>query len=369
MSETVITVNIPDTKRSDYKIFINDNPLSTLKSQLDKVSESRKRLVIISQKVFKLYHNELGFDKSELFILKDGETQKNIKNYSKIIRKCISLKLSRKDLIIAIGGGVVGDMAGFVAATYMRGIEFVQVPTTLLACVDSSVGGKTAIDMPDGKNFVGAFYQPCAVFINLNFLKSLDETQYKSGFGEVLKYAFIEKSCNSLKSHNLFELLKTSYSDYDSRNLEFLKRIIEISLELKSAVVNQDEKEKGLRRILNLGHTFGHALEEATKYKRFAHGVAVVYGLMFVFNYALKYEYCERKYYDEAFTLMTMYGYESKKLGFVNWKKVFGFMKTDKKSDGGSITFVVPVTQGVVEVLKDDKLEGCNSTSAVYQNV
>lgn len=346
-----LKVNIAETKASQYPIYINSNPISELKKELDKKTENKKRLVIFSEKVYKLYKKELNFNQSEIFVLKDGENQKNIKNYAKIINKAISLRLSRKDIIIAIGGGVVGDMAGFVASTYMRGIEFIQVPTTLLACVDSSVGGKTAIDMPHGKNFVGAFYQPKAVYINLNFLKTLDEKQYKSGFGEVIKYAFIEKSCNHQEYFNLLDILKNNISSYKSRDLEFLENIIRICLELKSAVVSQDEKEKGLRKILNLGHTFGHALEEETKYRRFTHGHAVIYGLMYIFNYALEHNLCDKKYYDEAFTLFNVYEYEPDKLLFINPKHVINYMKTDKKSSNDIITFIVPTKIGeVVEI-------------------
>ena len=243
MQEPSIIVNIPETNSKNYPIYINNDKISNLKKELDNITQNQKRLIVISEKVYKLYNKELNFDKKELFILKDGEDKKTIKTFEKIINKAIKLKLSRKDIIIAIGGGVAGDMAGFAAASYMRGIEFIQVPTTLLACVDSSVGGKTAIDMPSSKNYVGAFYQPKAVYINLNFLKTLDEKQYKSGFGEILKYAFIEKNCIREEFYNLFEILKNHVSDYEKRDDEFLHKIIKICLELKSSVVIQDEKE------------------------------------------------------------------------------------------------------------------------------
>lgn len=358
---TTLTVNIAETKSSQYPIYINSNPITELKKELDKICEGRKKLVIFSEKVYKLYKKELDFNKPEIFVLKDGETQKNIKNYAKIINKAISLKLSRKDIIVAIGGGVVGDMAGFVASTYMRGIDFIQVPTTLLASVDSSVGGKTAIDMPHGKNFVGAFYQPKAVYINLNFLKTLDEKQYKSGFGEVIKYAFIEKSCNHPEYFNLLETLKTNRQNYEKRDMAFLENIIRICLELKASVVAQDEKEKGLRKILNLGHTFGHALEEETKYKRFTHGYAVIQGLMYIFNYALDKNLCNKKYRDDAITLMNMYGYEEDKLRFINKNNLIKYMKTDKKSSNDVITFIVPTEDGTVTEIKEDNISKIKS--------
>lgn len=354
---TILTVNIKETPASSYPIYINNDDLKDLKRKLDDETQNKKRLVIFSEKVYKIYGKILGFDKSEIFVLKDGEQQKNIKNFEKIIRKAIELKLSRKDVIIAVGGGVVGDMAGYVAASYMRGIDFIQVPTTLLACVDSSVGGKTAIDMPNGKNFVGAFYQPKAVYINTNFLKTLDDKQYKSGFGEVIKYAFIEKSCNANEYYNLLDILKNNTENFRTRNIDFLSNIIKICLELKSAVVNQDEKEKGLRKILNLGHTFGHALEEETKYKRFTHGYCVVLGIMYIFNYSLKNNFCDKSYYDEAYTLMQIYGYEPPKYWLINKNRTLNYMKTDKKSDGNIITFIVPTMYGEVTEQKTEDAE------------
>lgn len=365
--DLTIDVNIPQIESSSYPIFINDETIAKLKETLDEKTQGKKRLVIFSQKVYKLYGKILNFDKKEIFILEDGENQKTLKNFQKIIEKAISLQLSRKDVIIAIGGGVVGDMSGFVASSYMRGIEYIQVPTTLLACVDSSVGGKTAIDMPNGKNYVGAFYQPSAVYINTNFLKTLDEKQYKSGFGEVIKYAFIEKSCNCSENYNLLEYLQTNKENYEKREDEFLCKIIEICLNLKASVVSQDEKEAGLRKILNLGHTFGHAIEEITKYKRYTHGYGVVQGLMYIFNYALNNGFCDKKYYDKAFTLMNIYGYHPDKFCFINKKKVMQLMKTDKKSDSTTLTLIVPSQEKVVVEHKIDKIQEL-TFSVNYQN-
>ena len=335
-----LTVNIAGTTSKSYPIYIDNDDIKNLKFKLDKETENRKRLVIFSEKVYKIYGKELGFNRSEIFILKDGEQNKNFKNFEKIIKKLVSLKFSRKDIIIAIGGGVVGDISGFAASAYMRGIEFIQVPTTLLACVDSSVGGKTAIDVPDGKNYVGAFYQPKSVFINLQFLKTLDDSQYKSGLGEVIKYAFIENSCGCQEKFELLKLLQRERENILKK--ECLEKIITICLKLKSSVVEADEKEKGLRKILNLGHTFGHALEEETKYKRFTHGFAVVLGLMYVFNMALKKGLVSREYYDEAFKLINDFGYKIPRFYFINKKRLVNYMKTDKKSDKGNITFILP---------------------------
>ena len=184
-----------NSEEKSYPILIENEEISELKKKIFDYIKNRNFLVVISQKVEKLYGKKLNIPKENKFVLKDGEKEKNFKNYEKILNCALKLKLTRNDVIIAIGGGVVGDITGFAAATYMRGIDFIQVPTTLLACVDSSVGGKTAIDTKFGKNLVGAFYQPKVVFINPKFLKTLDDRQFKTGLGEVVKYSFIEKSC------------------------------------------------------------------------------------------------------------------------------------------------------------------------------
>ena len=182
-----LKVKISDDK--EYTIEISDSSFGKLNQEIYELTRGQRRLAVFSERVYNLYFDDLNFSEEEVFVLKDGETQKNYKNYLKIIEKAASLGLTRNDVIIAIGGGVVGDIAGFAASTYMRGIDFVQIPTTLLSAVDSSVGGKTAIDLDCAKNIIGTFYQPKKVFININFLKTLDERQYMSGIGEILKYA------------------------------------------------------------------------------------------------------------------------------------------------------------------------------------
>ena len=279
-----LLVEIPQENIKSYPIYIEKDSIRSLAKKLNEQSVGRRRLIVISKKVYKLYNQDFNFSKDELFILKDGEDQKNMKNYLKIVEKAVSLGLSRKDLIIAIGGGVVGDLAGFVAATYMRGIEFIQVPTTLLSFVDSSVGGKTGLDLPNAKNYVGAFYQPSMVFINLNFILTLDKKQILSGFGEVLKYAFIEASCKADKSHLLIEFLSIAADRILDNNMNLLERLIKICLELKISVVTKDETESNLRKVLNFGHTFGHALETITNFRKFTHGEAVVYGMTFALD-------------------------------------------------------------------------------------
>ena len=305
-----ILVEIPQENTKSYPIYISKEPIRDLAKRLNDISSSRRRLVVISKKVYKLYKNEFDFSQEELFILNDGEHQKNMNNYLKIVQKAIELGLSRKDLIIAIGGGVVGDLAGFVAATYMRGIDFIQVPTTLLSFVDSSVGGKTGLDLPNAKNYIGAFYQPKTVFINLNFILTLDKKQMLSGYGEVLKYAFIELSCKCEKTHLLIEFLSIAADRILDNNMNLIERLVRICLDMKISVVQKDETEGGLRKVLNFGHTYGHALETITHYRKYTHGEAVVYGMMLAFDYALRTKMINQTYYNLAYDLFKKYGFK-----------------------------------------------------------
>ena len=337
-----ILVQIPQDNLKSYPIYIEKTPICDLAAKLDEQTADRRRLVVISKKVYKLYKADFNFDKNELFILNDGENQKNIQNYLKIVEKAVSLGLSRKDAIIAIGGGVVGDLAGFVAATYMRGIELIQVPTTLLSFVDSSVGGKTGLDLPKAKNYVGAFYQPSMVFINLNFILTLDKRQILSGYGEVLKYAFIEASCKSDKSHLLIEFLSIAADRILDNNMNLLERLIKICLELKISVVTKDETEGGLRKVLNFGHTFGHALETITNFKKYTHGEAVVCGMVLAFDYALNMKMINQTYYNLAMDLIEKYGFKKVYDYKYDKAKLLHIMKYDKKANQGKITMILP---------------------------
>lgn len=344
--ERTLAINIPENDKY-YDIYINNEPVESLYKDLLIRTKNRKRLIVFSEKVYDLYSKNLPFPQNEIFVLKDGEEQKNLKNYLKIINLLIKNKMTRKDVIIAIGGGVAGDITGFAAATYMRGINFIQVPTTLLSMVDSSVGGKTAIDMNSAKNILGCFYQPECVFINLNFLKTLDERQYMSGLGEVLKYAFIEGNCCNGDPKSLFEFLSINSSRILSRDLYFLEKLIAICLTYKINVVRADEKEAGLRKVLNLGHTLGHALETHTKYKKYTHGEAVIWGMTLIFKWALKNCYIDTVYYKAAMELIALYGFKPLNEN-IKTDKIVDLMLLDKKAETGKIKLIVPSGARVV---------------------
>lgn len=339
--DRVLEVNIAGEVKN-YEIQISNTPIEALYKDLLQKTVGRKRLIVFSEKVYSLYSKNLPFPKNEIFILKDGENQKNLKNYLKIIQKLIKNKMSRQDYVICIGGGVVGDLAGFAAASYMRGIKLIQVPTTLLSMVDSSVGGKTAFDFNEAKNILGAFYQPDSVYINLSFLKTLDDRQYMSGLGEVLKYAFIEKHCSNTEEYSFAEFLVANVNRILERDTFYLERLIERCINFKINIVSADEKEAGLRKVLNLGHTFAHALETSTKYKKYTHGQAVVWGMFIMFKWALKNCYIDTSYYNDAISLLSLYTFkpfEDK----TDKNKLVDLMQIDKKNDSGKIKIIVPV--------------------------
>jgi len=352
MSE--IFINLKSSKL-EYPIYIENSELEDFFKKIFSDINGKNYLIVISEKVNRLYGKFLNINKKNRFILKDGEKEKNFGTYKKIINKALNLKLSRKDAIIAIGGGVAGDLAGFAASTYMRGIDFIQVPTTLLACTDSSVGGKTAIDTKFGKNLVGTFYQPKAVYINPKFLKTLDEKQYKSGLGEVIKYSFIEKSCG--EELDLTNFINEKFSEIMNRDEKTLLKLIEICIKLKKSVVEKDEKENDLRRILNFGHTYGHVVERIGKYRKYTHGEAVVEGIKVAFNIALKKGLIDKNYKFFAEDIIKRYGYtDLPKFGI---KKILDIISNDKKANLGCITFVLPTDYSAVGCFEFTNSELC----------
>jgi len=287
-------------------IYIEDFSLERLQTLVS----GRKVLLVISKKVEKLYGKKFSeLENLYKYVLADGEKEKNFKNYQRIMNFALSKGLTRKDVVLAAGGGVVGDLAGFVASTYMRGIDLIHIPTTLLACVDSSIGGKTAINTDFGKNLVGTFYRPKAVLTDVNFLKTLDDKQFKTGLGEVVKYAFIEKSCKAEEFFNLINFLGEKFEKIMKRDMPTLKKMVEICVALKCSVVEKDEKEADLRRILNFGHTLGHAIEKFTDYKKYTHGEAVVAGMIYAFELAYQNGLIDENYKFSALDLISKFNF------------------------------------------------------------
>ena len=261
--------------QSRYDIHISKN---ISESVLNKHLGNKNKVLIITdngvpKKYIKEIKNKINNKNITIFTLNKGEKSKSFSSYKKILNKLLELKFDRSDIIIALGGGVVGDIAGFSAATYLRGIRYIQIPTTLLAQVDSSVGGKTAINVIQGKNLIGAFYNPSLVLISTSFLGTLSKDEYKSGLGEVLKYALIGNK-------KLKNIIEKNSQDIINKKESVLKIIVEESIKTKSKIVTEDEKESGIRAILNFGHTFGHAIEAHNNYKNITHGAAITLGMV-----------------------------------------------------------------------------------------
>ena len=340
-----LSVNIKGLELN-YPIYINNIDIENLKNAILNETDNKNYIVVISKKVHKIYSKILDFPKDKTLVITDGEREKNYKNYLKILNFALKKNLKREDSIIAIGGGVIGDLAGFAASTYMRGINFIQVPTTLLASTDSSVGGKTAINTKYGKNLVGSFYQPKAVFINVNFLKTLDEKQFKSGLGEVLKYGFIEKSCRPEFDAHLINFLTEHYEKILNKDTLTLKELIKLCIELKIAVVQKDEHENGLRKILNYGHTYGHVIENLTNYRKYTHGHCVIEGILFAQKLALKLNLIDKEYNFLCEDLIKKFEY--KPLQKFDKNKILSVITNDKKATNKHIKFILPTSYATV---------------------
>ena len=263
-------------RKNKYKIVISKDAIS--RNNIAPLLKMHQKTLIISddrvpQKIVKKV-TTVCKSSTKVFkiILRHGEKAKSIQNFQKILNFLADNNFDRTDLIIAIGGGVVGDISGYVASSYLRGIQFIQIPTTLLAQVDSSVGGKTAINISAGKNLVGAFYNPKGVIIDTSVLRTLPNREFKAGLAEVIKYALI-------KNKSLFSLLEKHAKKILLMDHKIIEEIIFASIQTKAQIVTKDEKENGIRAILNFGHTFGHAIEAHGKYKKILHGEAVAKGM------------------------------------------------------------------------------------------
>jgi 3-dehydroquinate synthase len=277
-----------------------------------------------------------------LVVVPAGETVKSLKSAQSCYDRLASHRLERKSFIIALGGGVVGDLAGFVAATYLRGIPFVQVPTTLLAQVDSSVGGKTGVNLQAGKNLVGAFYQPQLVLCDLDALKTLPEREFRAGLAEVIKYGVIYDAI-------LFAQLERNLPKLLQRDTATLAAVVARCCEIKADVVGQDETENGLRAILNFGHTIGHAIENSSGYGKFLHGEAISIGQVAAARLSQKILGLPSGDVERIEKLFVHAGLPVKiKLNAVQRKKLFAAMKLDKKVSGGETKFVLAEKIGKV---------------------
>lgn len=335
-------------------IFLNN--FNDLSAQLKKYLIQKKVFIISDTNVAAFYLSKIeeSLKKEKIdvksYVFKAGEERKNIKILTDIVKYAMNSGIDRQHTVIALGGGVVGDIAGFFASVYMRGLKYIQVPTTLLAMVDSSVGGKNGVNTESGKNIIGTFYQPQCVLINTKFLRTLNSRHLKNGMAEVIKYA-VSFDVKFFRELNLiFEKEFISEKDFEN--------IIYKSCKFKADIVGKDEKEtKGLRELLNFGHTFAHALETVTEYKEFLHGEAVAIGMLFVCELAERISFAKKNTASVLKEMLTAAGFclnINKKYDPV---KFFAVMKRDKKSVSDKIKFVLPKQIGLIrpKMEVDDK--------------
>lgn len=336
-----MVINVNASK--SYDIEIGRNLLSKIGEDILKI-KSLCNVCIVTDDIVASLYGDIVFNSLKkagynvcMFTIPHGEKSKNIKSFSEILEYLASQNFKRNDLIVALGGGVVGDLAGFVAASYMRGVDFVQVPTTLLAMIDSSVGGKTAIDLPNGKNLVGAFYQPIKVIIDLKTLDSLPCTEYKNGMGEGIKYAMLmDNELESIVGEGV-----TCSSNID--------RFVELCIRYKKYIVEEDEKESNLRRLLNLGHTFAHAIEKLSGYE-IPHGLAVAQGLKIISDISIKQGKLAKCAYEKLTTLLDRYDMHIDKE--YSMQQMLDVIKLDKKAEGEYINVVMPYAFGDCRIEK-----------------
>lgn len=321
---------------TSYDITIKNGILDEVGTYLRALTEAKTAVIITDDIVDGLYAERAqeSLQASDFqtlkFVFPNGERSKNIHIYAEILEFLAQNRVTRTDCIVALGGGVVGDMAGFAAATYQRGIDFIQVPTTLLACVDSSVGGKTAIDLTAGKNLAGAFYQPRAVLCDPETLSTLSDRLFSDGMAEVIKYGVIFDKA-------FFDFL------CENEAKENLETVIETCVKLKRDVVEQDEKDKGLRGLLNFGHTLGHAVEGCSDFS-VSHGSAVAIGMVLASRGAYRTGMTDAD--CTAPLLKILQKYDLPTATEYSAEQLLERALSDKKRDGGSITLVIPKTLG-----------------------
>ncbi|OEH85974.1 3-dehydroquinate synthase [Desulfuribacillus stibiiarsenatis] len=281
---------------------------------------------------------------TKIFVVQHGEQSKSLTVYDQVVGYMLENNFDRKSLVIALGGGVVGDLAGFVAATYMRGIPFIQVPTTILAH-DSSVGGKVAINHPLGKNTIGAFYQPKAVIYDVDTLKTLPKEQLDSGIAEVVKHGHIH-------SPELIDWLMENYYKIDQLNQATLADMLYRSCLVKANIVSQDEREQGIRAYLNFGHTIGHSIESALGYGNIPHGIAVAIGMVTAAIIGYQKGITPKHVLDQVISVNKFLGLPMRLPKEVTYDKILQYIQYDKKNVGGFLTFVLLKDIGAPEIFK-----------------
>jgi len=340
---------------NSYVVTIKQGIINTIGEELKRIgiNKDRKILIVSNKEISNLFGEKIlnNLKKynyfTEIFNIQAGESYKNLDTLSDIYNAAFKIGLDRNSLMIALGGGIVGDVTGFAAATWLRGIEYIQIPTTLLSMVDSSVGGKTAVNHPKGKNLIGAFYQPKAVFIDPETLLTLPTREFKAGMAEVIKYGII-------KDKDLFEYLENKKNRDKILNLEnkSLIQIINNSIHTKACIVSEDEKENGIRAILNYGHSFGHVIENLCGYGEYLHGEAISIGMKIAGDIATQKNLWLKKDCLRQNNLIQSYGLPTQ-IPKIKKDEVITILMGDKKVRNGKMRFILPKKIGEVDIFND----------------
>lgn len=361
------------TPSAEYNITIGDGLLATLARRLAPLTPGRfpRLFVVTSAEIWRLWSVPFlatfaGQPGPTLLLIPPGESHKRLASVEKLAEQLASSGADRDSLLIALGGGIIGDITGFLAAIYMRGIPYVQLPTTLLAQVDSSIGGKTGVNLRSGKNLIGSFHHPLAVFADTDILSTLPPRELRAGLQESIKAGII-------RSPQLFRFLETNADTVlertDPRHTSAIKRVVLASVRIKAEVVAADERESGLRMILNFGHTLGHAIEAATGYKQLLHGEAVGWGSVAATHLAFARGTLSPK--DATRIEQTILRYGPLPRFTATAKKLVELTGADKKTRGGTRSFILPTSIGGVQVVRDvtdnELLEAAESMLALMR--
>lgn len=339
---------IVDLGERSYPISIGENLLARAEL-FSSVIKGKKVMIVTNDVVSPLYLERIketliNFELDQV-ILPDGEKHKNIQTFEIILTRLLANKHARDTTIVALGGGVIGDMAGFAAACYQRGVPFIQVPTTVLAQVDSSVGGKTAVNHELGKNMIGAFYQPQAVIIDINCLKTLPAREFSAGMAEVIKYGIIY-------DQEFFTWIADNSKNIKALEPEAIIYMIKRCCEIKAEVVSLDEKEHGIRALLNLGHTFGHAIEAEQGYGNWLHGEAVAVGMVLAAKTSLILGLVEHAEVEQIIQLITEFDLPLAAPKEMHYEQFAVHMQLDKKVLDGKLRLILPTSIGTSEIVE-----------------
>lgn len=328
-----------------YPVVIGESVIGLLPQLLDQHAPGSDRIVVSSPAIWDLHHAAFQTITNDPVLVPDGERFKNLATVGRVYEALIQRNAERSSVVVAVGGGVIGDLVGFAAATYLRGVRLVQVPTTLLAQVDSAIGGKVGVNHALGKNLIGAFHPPCLVVADPVLLGTLPRREFRAGLYEVIKYGVIAQP-------SLLDRVSTATAALFDRDPVAVADVVAESCRIKARVVSADEREGGLRRVLNFGHTVGHALEAVTKYRRYRHGEAVAYGMLAALRLGVQRGVTPTAAYDVVAALIAKLG-PLPPVADLSAKEILAAVSRDKKIVAGTLHFVAASALGETTELKD----------------